>query len=113
MSLQGVLARKGKSVTFTHVAPGTHDPATAGFGAPVKTTVKGYAMRIPGDPERYRALELIESEAPTLMFTPKTRGEMPAIDSRVTWGDLDYSVKHLDVVALNGTATSAKIVVSR
>ena len=113
MSLQGFLAHRGKAVEFVHTAAGTHDPATETHGAPVVTKVKGQAMRVAGDPERYKALELIESESPTLLFTPKTRGELPAMDSVVEWGDVGFSVKDIEPLALNGTATAARIVVSR
>lgn len=113
MSLGGVLSRKGAPVTFSHGAAGTYDPATDTMTGGSIVTVTGNAMEIDGDPDLYTALDLIESENPTLLFRPTTAGQMPVLGSTVVWGGETLTVKSIKRLAMNGTPTAAKIVVSR
>lgn len=99
MSRAGLIQFKGAAVTFTHTAPGTHVPSTGRFGAASTSSVAGYAMRVPGDPETYAALELIESKAITLEFTPTTVGGMPTLDSAFTFDSVSYTVRSVDPFA--------------
>jgi hypothetical protein len=113
MSMQGVLARKGARVAFGKVVPGTYDPATDTTLPPTTLTVTGTAMQIASDPELYTQLGLIEQDNPTLLFTPDTVGVLPVLGMTVSWGGEALTVKNITPLAMNGTPTAARIVVSR
>lgn len=70
-------------------------------------------MQIDGDPDTYKALELIETENPTLLFAPDTVGELPELGSQVSWGGSSLVVKSRRPLAMNGTATAAMLVVGK
>ena len=107
-------ARKpGTAITFTLVDPGTHDPTTGNYTSGSTSTVVGVASRIPGDAERYRALELIESESPTLQFTPDTYGETPALNSSCSWSGVTHYVRDIVPWAPDGSTVSCRVVVTR
>lgn len=101
----------GAAVTFTKVAR-DRDPET-GQSTTTTTTVTGRAVRVSGRPDRYQALGLIESKAPTLMFVPDTRGEVPELGSEVSWGGEDHTVRDVDPVAPDGTAIAARVIAER
>lgn len=107
------LGDAGASVTFSHTTTGTYDPATDTTTGATVTTVTGKAIRTKGDPLKYQALNLVASEAPTLLFTPTTYGSLPSLGDTVSWGSVVYSVKDVDPVAPDGTAIIARIVVAR
>jgi hypothetical protein len=113
MSFGGILQRKGAAVTFTRVTPGTYNRSTDRSAPPTTVTVTGFAMQIDGDPDLYVALGLIESENPTLLFRPTTPGVLPALGATVTWGGEPFTVKNIKSLAMAGTPTAARIVVSR
>ena len=75
----------GVLVSFDTVTPGVYDPTTDTQDPPVRSSVEGYAVEIPGDPEEYKALELIPAHPITLMFVPNVLGETPVIGSTITW----------------------------
>lgn len=103
------------STTFTHTTPGIYDAATDTWSAPeIAETVSGEATQTKGDPEQYRALSLVESEAPTLLWAPNTYGDAaPDPGWTVTWADVEYVVKAVDPVAPDGVVIVAKIVIGR
>ena len=103
----------GAAVTFTLTDPGTYDAATDTWTGGSETTVAGHAIRVKGDPERYRALELIESAAPTLLFAPTTYGDEPPIGSSVTWGGEVFVVRDSLPLEPDGTAILSRVVVSK
>lgn len=109
---KALTARTGAPVVFSVVAGGQYDPLTNVETGAVTMTVSGSAVRIAGDPLKYQALELIPSEAPTLLFTPDVYGEVPALGSTVTFGGLQYIVRDVDVVAPDGRAMGATVVVA-
>lgn len=113
MSMRGVLRRKGAAVTFSHGNAGTYDAATDTWSGGSVTSVTGYAMQIAGNPDLYTALNLIESDNPTLLFQPDTVGQLPALGATVLWGPETLTVKNIAPLAMNGTPTAARIVVSR
>lgn len=113
MSLSGVLTRKGAAVTFSKSTPGSYDATTDTTTAPVVVTVVGKAMEIDGDPDLFKALELIETDNPTLMFKPDTVGQLPALGATCAWGGTTFTVKNIKREAMNGTAHSARIVIGR
>lgn len=113
MSVAGFVRHRGAAVTFTVEQPGSYDATTDTYSSPTTSTVAGYAVRAAGDPERYKALELIESENPTLEFVPTTAGELPPLNATVSWGGTSYVVRDVDPVAENGTATRARVIIGR
>jgi hypothetical protein len=113
MSSRGLAARKGAPVTFTQTTPGTYDGTTGQWSADVTVTVEGYAVQIDGNPELYAALGLVESDNPTLSFTPKTPGVIPPLGFTVPWGGVPLTVKNRKLLAKNGVATKAHLVMSR
>jgi hypothetical protein len=104
---------RAADVTFSHGTPGTYDPATDTTTGGSVSTVTGTAMEIAGDPNLYLALGLIESENPTLLFTPDTAGELPVLGATVEWGGETLTVKNITRLAMAGTPEAAKLVVSR
>ena len=106
------VARKGAAVTFTRTTPGTYDPATDTTSAPTITTITGSAVRVTGSPDTYRALSLIESQAPTLLFAPATYGSLPKQGDKVVWGGVTLTVKDVSPLEPDGTPITANIVVS-
>lgn len=113
MSMSGLLAHNGCAVTFSHGTPGTYDPATDTSTAGTTVSVSGFAMQIDGLPEVYAALGLVQSENPTLLFRPTAPGTMPALGSTVVWGGETLTVKDVEPLAMNGTATAARVRCSR
>jgi hypothetical protein len=120
MSMAGLVARKGAPVVFTSSETAstgsTYDgatdtstitPATPGDQFP------GNAMEIDGDPELYKALSLIESENPTLLFTPTTVGSIPPLGAFGVWGGNTYTIKNRKFLAMNGIQKAARLVVGR
>lgn len=118
--MAGLIARKGAPITFTSPetasAGSSYDPATDTStvtpGTPADT-VTGRAAEIAGDPELYKALSLIESDNPTLQFTPDTVGQMPPLGSSCVWGPDRFTVKNIKRLAMSGVAKAAHIVVGR
>lgn len=113
MSLAGTLARKGAAVTFTQTTPGTYDGATGLWSDATTVTVSGHAMQIDGDPVVYAALGLIQSNNPMLLFRPAVAGEMPTLGMTVVWGANTLTVRDVEPLAMNGTATAARVRVSQ
>ena len=98
--------------TFTRTTQGSYDPETD-TATPSSTTIEGLALRVKGDPARYRQLGLVESEAPTLMFVPTTYGDRPEPGDRVTWESEVYSVRAVDPVAPDGVTIAARIIIEK
>lgn len=105
--------RRGAAASFVHTTPGAHVESTGQWSEPTEATVEVYAVQVRGDPERYRALELIESEAPTLLIVPVTYGQMPEIDDEVSWGGVSYKARELILVAPDSTAIMAHVIIAR
>jgi hypothetical protein len=113
MSMSGLLATKGAVATFYYSAPPVYDAATDTTTPPVITSVDMDAMEIDGDPELYKALELIGTSSPTLLCKPRTAVAMPPLGTSVLWGGERYTVKNVLRLAMKGTPTAARIVVTR
>jgi hypothetical protein len=113
MSFSGIMARKGASVTFSKIVPGTYDPETEIRTPPTTLTVTGKAMQVDGDPDLYARLQLIESENPTLEFKADVIGVIPVLGMTVPWGNETLTVKNIKPLAMNGTPTAAFLVCSR
>lgn len=102
----------GSAVTFTLASAGTYSPTGGSWSSAATTTVAGQAIRVNGDPKVYAGLELVEADAPTLIFVPTTYGQVPALDSKVTWNSAVYTVKWTQPIAPNGTAILSRVVVA-
>jgi hypothetical protein len=113
MSLSGILMRKGAAVTCSHGTAGTYDLTTDTTTGASVVNVTGRAMQIDGDPELYSQLGLIESDNPTLLFKPDTVGQVPALGATLAWGNETLTIKNVKPLAMNGTPTAARMVVSR
>lgn len=113
MSLAGILSRKGAPAVCSHMTAGTYDPLTGVTTGGTTETLSGSAMEIDGDPDLYSALGLIESDNPTLLFRPTTPGTLPDLGWSIAWGGVTLTVKNVTRLAMTGTPTAAKIVVSR
>lgn len=108
-----VAARKnGAAITFT-LGTGTYDGATDTWSGGSTSTVVGFGRRVRGNPETYKALELIESEAPTIEFTPDTYGEIPPQGATTSFGGVAYAVRDVDPWAADGNAVSCRVVIAR
>lgn len=112
-----LVGQAGAPVTFTLVANSAYNPLTDVGSAPVTTTLAGFAVQTRGDPVVYSDLELIESEAPTLIFTPATYtgtpADVPILNALVTWNGLVYGVRWTRTVSPSGSAILTKLVIAR
>ncbi len=99
-------------ITFTRTVQGSYDPETE-VATETTTTIVGPAIRVRGDPNRYLALGLVESKAPTLYFVPTTYGQTPAPGDTVTWESQEYSVKDVLPLAPDGVTISARIIIGK
>jgi hypothetical protein len=107
------VAAAGAAVTFTKVTT-TQDDTTGAPNAPSTATVTGVAIRVKGDPIKYRDLGLTESEAPTLFFVPLAQGDLPALASTVSWGGETYTVRDLRPLDVDGQgAICVRIICAR
>ena len=99
------------SVVFTRTVPGTYNPATDTFTTPTETTIPGSAIQVRGDPETYRAMSLIQSEAPTLFWTPATYGEYPEPGDTVVWASTTYTVRDVLKIQPDGVCIAVRVIV--
>lgn len=107
------LLAAGASVAFALTAT-TRTASTGAVASTTTTTVSGAAIRVRGDRLKYKDLGLVESDAVTLLFSPATRGALPALGASVTWGSVAYVVKEVEVaIAIDGTALLARVIAVR
>lgn len=107
------LLAAGQAVTFTKQVPGAIDAATNRLSGASMITVVGAAARVKGNPLQYQALELVVTEAATLLFAGQTVGQLPPLGASVSFGGESYVVRWIDPVAPDGTPLVSRIVVSR
>lgn len=100
------------AVTFTRVTHGTYDPETD-TATPTTTTITGTAIRSVGDPHRYAALGLVESQAPTLFWVPTTYGDTPEPGDTVVWQSTTYTARDVTVIAPDGVTIAARVIVEK
>lgn len=96
--------------TFTRVIQ-TVDPNTGLLGIPTTTTITGSAVRVRGRPETYQKLGLIDSQAPTLFFTPTNYGDTPLPGDTVVFGGVTFTTQDVEVIAPDGVTIAARCVV--
>jgi len=107
-----MIRAKGVAVAFTYTTPGIYSPTTDTYTGAATITVAGYAVRVEGEPQKYRALDLVESQAPTLLFAPTTTGTLPEQGYKVTWSGKEYVVRDVDPVSPDTTNIIARVVVA-
>jgi hypothetical protein len=76
-------------------------------------TSRLYAMQIDGDPDLYAAARPHRVREPDAALQADTIGQLPRSASTVVVGRRDADVKNVKPLAMNGTPTAARIVVSR
>ena len=107
----GLVSRKGASATFTTTSAGTLDATTGLYTSGSTSTVAGKAVRVSGDPKVYEALNLVEANAPTLLFVPTTFGGNVALGDTVTWSSVSYTVRQANPIAPDGNNIAWRVVV--
>jgi hypothetical protein len=105
------IGRAGAPVTFTSRSA-TSSPTTGTVSMDTED-VSGNAVRVQGDAWRYKALELVEAEAPTLFFAPDTYGDLPSLNATVSWNSTTYTVRDVEPIGPSGLAIAARVIVSR
>lgn len=99
------------SVTITR-STSSYDPTTDSMTV-TSSEIVGVAVRVEGNPITYQRLGLVESEAPTLCFSPRTYGETPAPGDKITWGQVQYTVRDVNPLAPDGVTILAHLVIAR
>lgn len=107
-----LIADKGAPITFSSSERGDYDPE-AGTSTITTTSVAGVAVRVPGNPKVYDILGLIESQAPTLLFSANTFTEVPELGMTGTWGGVKFTVRDINPLAPAGDVITAELVVSQ
>jgi hypothetical protein len=83
------------------------------------TTISGNAIKVRGKPDTYRALNLTDTFAPTLFFTPTDyelhdgTAEFVRPGDEVTWAEQNFKVLLVDAIAPDGVVIAARIVIAR
>lgn len=102
----------GAAANVTRVVPGTYDPATDRSTGDTMATLAGYAIDVPGNPDTYRALSLVQSSAPSLFWVPLTYGDLPKPGDTMQWRGATMTVKDVTALAPDGVAIAATIIVA-
>jgi hypothetical protein len=89
---------------------------TASTGATTvsDSTVAGAAMRVRGNPTIYKDLGLVESAAPTLLWSAETYGDRAQLGDELTWAGATVRVKSIDETDPDGAGPIvSRLVVAR
>lgn len=98
-------------VTFTRRIT-THDRETDAISAS-ESTVPGRAMKVRGDPERYKALQLIEAESPTLLFVPTVYGQRIKAGDTIQWRNATYTARDCNHLEPDGVVIQTRVIIER
>lgn len=104
------------ALTFTRTTPGTTDPLTETTTGAAVTTITGEGIVVRGDPQRYRALELSLSTAPTILFAPTVYALRAYTTDFVQPGDttvlngVAMTVRDVSPIAPDGMVIAARII---
>lgn len=90
---------------------GTYDP-DAGWQENPEAGVNGKAVELPGEAQEYEALELIGTDAVTLLFVPTVMGELPRLGYDGTWAGKVRTVRQVFPIRPAGTALLARVVMA-
>lgn len=99
------------TITFTRTTH-THNRATDTLTSS-SSTIAGRAMKVRGDPERYRALGLVESESPTLLFVPTTYGDRIKPGDTVSWRSTTYTARDCNHLEPDGVVIQTRVIIER
>lgn len=103
----------GSAITFTKTTT-PQDDTTGAPGTPVTSQAPGVAIRVRGNPIRYRDLGLTETEAVTLFFVPGSQGALPDLGAVGSWGSLPYTVRDVSPLDVDGMgAIAARVIAVR
>ena len=103
------ITEAGAVVTFPGAVPGTagtHDPATDTWGGGTAATdATGRGIEIPGDPDTYRTLSLIQSNPVTLLLAASGVTITPRAGMPFVWpaGGTPYTVRLATPMGPDGT----------
>jgi hypothetical protein len=104
-------------ITFTRVTQ-TFDETT-GLSTSVTSTITGSAIKVKGKADTYTRIGLVESSAPTLLFTPTDydlhahSDEFVKAGDTVSWAGATFTAKDVDPIAPDGFVILARIVVAK
>lgn len=98
-------------VTFTRRLT-SHNRATDAISVS-ESTVEGRAMKVRGDPERYKALQLIEAESPTLLFVPTTYGQRIKAGDTVEWRSTTYTARDCNHLEPDGVVIQTRVIIEK
>jgi len=112
-SAVAAIAAAGVPVTFSRVGLLVYDATSDNSYPAAPTLIAGYAVRVKGNPLKYQALSLVQSEAPALLFAPSVLGGLPLPGDTVTWAGADYTARDVEPEAPDGVAIGATVIVAR
>jgi hypothetical protein len=105
--------------TFTKHSPGTPNPSAGTFSGASTSSVSGSAVKVrarQSEEIRYRELGLVVEQVITLLFTPDTYGDTPAMGARVEWpagSGVEYEVHTVETIAPDGVTIAARVGIAR
>jgi len=105
------LIEAGAAVTFSQYHR-TFDPLTNRSQLALIETIAGYAIEVPKNPEKYKELDLIVEDAPTLLFVPTNLGYLPELGGSCSWAGAGWNVRDISPLALDGPPIMARVVIS-
>lgn len=98
-------------VTFTRVTK-THNRATDQMTS-ATSTIEGVAIKVRGNPERYKALGLVEAEAPTLLFFPRVYGERIKPGDTIVFRNQKFTARDCEHLEPDGVVINTRVIVER
>ena len=99
------------TVTWTRTT--TTEDRSTGVVTTSTSTITGEAIKVRGEPQRYRALGLVESEAPTLLFAPATYGDRIKPGDRTTFRSQVFTARECHHLEPDGVVIQTRVIVER
>lgn len=78
-----------------------------------ESAITGAAIKVTGDPVRYRELGLVESASPTLLFVPETYGDTIEPGDTTSYGGKTYTARDCFHLAPDGVTIQTRVIVER
>jgi len=104
----------GVALTFTSTVLGDESSAGKFADAPVTTTVSAFGTEDGGDAKEYERLGLTPLEAPRLFVVCETYGDIPPLNSKVSFGPgAEYNVKSVKPYRPDGVAIFSYVIIAR
>lgn len=75
--------------------------------------ISGYAVEVPGDPERYQGLGLVEQRPRTLIFVGEfyLAERVPSVGDTIEWDGADWTIRAATPIRPDGTPIVTRLVV--